>query len=123
MLVAASDDGILFSSLRLDVWLLPHDGFVGAHDSDDGCESAAGAYLAGLVPPDAAANAKLAAAALFGLAAVVLLCAAAASRRAAAAWRAESDAGNELQKLSSEGENGGSWTPPLDEKGPNAKAD
>ena len=102
VLVAASDDGLLFTSLMMRVWLLPHahDGALPADDSE-ACEGIWEEDLAA----EAAASGLGTAARLFGLAAAALLCgaacAAAAPRRAS--WHAVgSEAGNELENLASE---------------------
>ena len=102
VLVAASDDGLLFTSLMMRVWLLPHghDGALPADDSE-ACE--------GIWEEDLAAEAATSglgmAARLFGLAAAALLCGAACAAAAPqrASWHAVgSEAGNELENLASE---------------------
>ena len=101
VLVAASDDGVLFTSLRMSVWLLPHghDGAPAAGDSE-ACEST--------WDPTAkeATSGLVIAAGLFWLVAAALLCGAACAAVAPqrASWHAAggSEAGNELEKLSSE---------------------
>ena len=114
VLVAASDDGVFFSSLRLIVWLLPHghDGSLAAGGSE-ACESTWASSH-----PEETTDGLVIAAGLFGLAAVALLCSAALVTQRASWQAAGSEAGNELEKLSSEGASsdhdnyGGSWTPP-----------
>ena len=100
VLVAASDDGVLFTSLRMTVWLLPrgHDGAPAA-GSSEACDSSWD-HVA-----EEATSGRVLAARLFGLAAAALLCGAAYAAVAPqrASWHAAgSEAGNELEKLSSE---------------------
>lgn len=100
VLVAASDDGVLFSSLRMSVWLLPHgdDGALAAGGSE-ACESTWDPIA------EEATSGLVLASGLFGLVAAALLCGAACAAVAPqrASWHAAgSEAGNELEKLSSE---------------------